>query len=72
MKLIKKIKDWRDRRFQKRVFKALGAYETDTAIILKKNLVSRRDVQSFGTSASASIPAQHIDEIHNSENGHPV
>ena len=85
MKLIQKIKQWRDRRFQKRVLNALGAtIAEDGAIVFNKTIRSRGDIQCCdprflqsdgGTMQGrlvADAPTIETDEIHNVDSGVPV
>lgn len=84
MKLIKKIKQWRDRRFQKRVLNALDATidARDKAIVFNKTVRSREDIQSINLCFSksdgtmhgklADAPTLDIDAIHNTDSGVPV
>lgn len=70
MNLIQKFKSWRDRRFQKRVLKALGAEiidGKDRAIIFDRDVVSKYDIQSFD-----KVPVINNDEIHEHDGGVPV
>ena len=83
MKLIQKTKQWRDRRFQKRVLKALGAtIAEDKAIVFNETVRSRKDIQARNprfldadrdvVSKLADAPTIETDEIHNVDSGVPV
>ncbi len=82
-RLIKKIKQWRDRRFQQRVFKAIGISVINDAIVFDRKLQWKVDigiyglsnVQAFGHSfdGSAGIPTIDNDAIHDRpDEGVPV
>lgn len=75
MKLIKKIKDWRDRRFQKRVFKALCLDKTmQTGYIqpCDPHFLQADGNTMQGRIVVAAAPTLEIDEIHNVDSGVPV
>lgn len=63
MNPIKKLKAWRDRRFQKRVLNALGAEfltaHGNESIIFDRSIVSKHDIQSLD-----NVPVIDTDEIH--------